>query len=237
MRTLLLFAICVLSRSGYSQEQNNFSPFGFEIIPYLSLPDVTGDNIEAEALTGLGGAFVLTYGRDLTTSLTVVSGLQLGYQRLRQETTERSNFPLPTNTVVRIVRTNVAVGQIGVPLQLRWFPLRHKGPYLKVGARYLFNVHDSTSGELVGERRVDNQLPPHPAGAVDVPGTQFQFETGIGYRSAPETGRYLYLELSFGRVAGEAIMYTEQRINNRPNYIESVNLSLLSVAFGWRFGR
>jgi len=229
---LLSFLSVNFSMSGQNVET---SPFGFEVITQLSIPEITGGNTESEERTGYVIAGVLVYGKSFGDRLSLESGLQLGADMVRQRTIER----LSDGSILRRVSGEAHFFQVGVPLFVKWSPLGQNGPYLKGGGRFLFNFSGSTKGELDEPDLVGNQEATlFPAGEVDIRSTHPTLEGGIGYNFFAGNGRFSYVELSYGKVLGDAITYAGERSQfNRLNYLDTARLSSVKLTFGFRFGR
>lgn len=239
MRLLLLCIISVLMISSCYGQEVLVSPFGFEIIPQFGIPTITGENTESLERSLPTGALVLLCGTSLTKRFWIESGLQLGFARLGQQTIERQGDGSPMQEIIRTVNATVSWTQIGVPVMLKWNPVTDVGLYFKVGGRLLFNFSGNTSGELEEPDLPGGQDPTiFPAGDVDLPAAHTILEGGIGYQFVGGDGRFSYVELSVGRVLGDAIEHAGRLgPSNRLNYLDTASLMMLNFTVGFRFGR
>lgn len=122
---------------------------------------------------------------------------------------------------------------------LKWKPVRGLGLYLKGGGRFLLNFEQKTSGELEQPNLPDGQVPTlFPAGSAGLQKSTVIMESGIGYQYVGRNGRFSYLELSVGRVLGDAIRYAGANDPiGRVNYLDTADLLMVNFTAGYRFGR
>ncbi len=214
------------------------SPFGYEINSWVILPEITGDNTEAEANFSYGASVAGVAQIELNNTLALETGLQLGFMQLTQTATERSTrIPLPDN-IIREVQVSASVFHAGIPLFVKIAP-GDFGGYLKVGARGLFNFARATSGRIVGpEPVIDGEEVAFPPGNVNVPAFTTLLQAGVGYQFFGARGLASYVELNISRPTGPLLENAGPRdANNRINYLDTMTGVNLGLTFGCRFGR
>ncbi len=210
------------------------SPFGYELSAGIIFPEITGNN--TEAVTGFSYGTTLTgvVQFDLQETLTLETGLEIGYNTYRQTVTERNRAA----EIIRIVEVDASFFHLGIPVFLKVSPATFGG-YLKVGGRRVHNFTSATSARIVGPDPVptgDAAL--FPPGKVNYPTYNTLLEVGVGYRFTGSSGRAAYLELNFAKPTRPVLENAGPRdAIGRINYLDTTKAYKLGITMGARFGR
>jgi|GEM_PF-2440033 len=228
---LLLIANTLSGQTGTS--------FGIELIPQLFLVELPEANTDASTRLSYGATLVGVADINLSDKLRLEPGVQLGFAHFSQRVIQQVDFFDPARNFERSLAAKSDYLHAGGCAFLKYAPLGAIGPYVKAGVRGQFNFSNQTGASVTDpDGRVPDDPVLFPGGEVDIPGSSLVAEIGIGFRFYNRLGLQNYLEISYARIPGNALVYAGPRdAVNRPNLLDTARAGSVNLTIGSRFGR